>query len=186
MRPSAALEDLVEDDLVRDLAVSNFTIEQFKQYGAMEAAFSARSRILAVQNQFDILRGEHPDYPGVLDYAAKAGMSFIAYSPLAEGFLTDRYLDLSKVSKGDRIYDQGMLKELASAENVGKLQKLGELAKAYGMELSQLVLAYTLSLPGMGPLIPAASSIQQLESNAKVGQMQLSEEQLQAIRTIVN
>ena len=78
------------------------------------------------------------------------------------------------------------MKELASAENVGKLQKLGELAKAYGMELSQLVLAYTLSLPGMGPLIPAASSIQQLESNAKVGQMQLSAEQQEAVRSILS
>lgn len=182
----SALEDLVEDDLVRYLAISNFTIEQLKQYGAMEAAFSARSRILAVQNQFDVLRGEHPDYPGVLDYAAKAGISFIAYSPLAEGFLTDRYLDLSKVSKGDRIYDQGMLKELASDGNMNKLKNLGELAKVYGMELSQLVLAYTLSLPGMGPLIPAASSIQQLESNAKVGQMQLSTEQQIAVRSILS
>ena len=181
----SALEDLVEDDLVRYLAISNFTIEQFKQYSAMEAIFSARSHILAVQNQFDILRGEYPDYPGVLEYSNQVSASFIAYSPLAEGFLTDRYLDLSKVSKGDRIYDQGMLKDLASAENMGKLQKLGTLARDWELELSQLALSYTLTLPGMGPVIPAASSVKQLESNAKVGQIQLTDEQRQAIRSIV-
>lgn len=181
----SALEDLVEDDLVRYLAISNFTIEQFNQYSAMEAVFSARSRILAVQNQFDILRGEHPDYLGVLDYSEKVGASFIAFSPLAEGFFTDRYLDLAKVAKGDRIYDQGMLKDLASTGNMGKLHNLGTLAKDWGLELSQLVLAYTLTLPGMGPVIPAASNVKQLESNAKVGQMQLTEEQKQAIRSIV-
>lgn len=181
----SALEDLVEDDLVRYLAVSNFTIGQFKQYSAMESVFSARSRILAVQNQFDILRGEHPDYPGVLEYSSQIDASFIAYSPLAEGFLTDRYVDLSKVAKGDRIFDQGMLQELAFDENMNKLQKLGLLAKELGMELSQLVLAYTLTLPGMGPVIPAASSIRQLESNARVGQIQLTNDQAQAVGKIV-
>ena len=179
------MEDLVEDDLVRYLAVSNFTIEQFKQYSAMESAFSARSRILAVQNQFDILRGEHPDYPGMLEYCNQTGASFIAYSPLAEGFLTDRYLDPSKVSKGDRIFDQGMLKDLASDGNMKKLHNLGALAKEYGLELSQLALAYTLTLPGMGPVIPAASSVRQLESNARVGQVQLSDEQKLAVRIIL-
>ena len=177
----SALEDLVEDDLVRYLAISNFTIDQFKQYGTMESAFSARSRILAVQNQFDILRGEHPDYPGMLEYCNQAGASFIAYSPLAEGFLTDRYLDPSKVSKGDRIFDQGMLKDLASVENMNKLLGLGALAKEYGLELSQLALAYTLTLKGMGPVIPAASSVRQLESNARVGQIQLSNDQMKAL-----
>jgi aryl-alcohol dehydrogenase-like predicted oxidoreductase len=181
----SALEDLVGGDLVRYLAISNFTIEQYKQYSAMESVFSVRSRILAVQNQFDILRGEHPDYSGVLEYSNQAGAAFIAYSPLAEGFLTDRYLDLSKVAKGDRIYDQGMLKDLASVENMGKMQRLGGLAKDWRMELSQLALAYTLTLPGMGPVIPAASSVRQIESNAKVGQIQLSDEQKQAIHKIV-
>ena len=126
----SALEDLVEDDLVRYLAISNFTIEQFEQYRAMESAFSPRSRILAVQNQFDILRGEHPDYPGVLEYSSQIGASFIAYSPLAEGFLTDRYLDLSKVSKGDRIFDQGMLNDLASDENMKKIAEFGSAGKS--------------------------------------------------------
>jgi 1-deoxyxylulose-5-phosphate synthase len=181
----SALEDLVEDDLVRYLAVSNFTIEQLTQYSAMESSFSARSRILAVQNQYDILRGEHPDYPGMLEYCNQAGAAFIAYSPLAEGFLTDRYLDLSKVSQGDRIFDQGMLKELASVDNMKKLLNLGALSKEYGMELSQLALAYTLSLPGMGPVIPAASSVKQLESNARVGQIQLSNDQMKTIGALL-
>ena len=59
----SALEDLIEDDLVRYLAISNFSIDQFKLYQSMELAFSPRSRILAVQTQYDMLRGEHPDYP---------------------------------------------------------------------------------------------------------------------------
>lgn len=181
----SALEDLVEDDLVRYLAVSNFTIEQFKLYQSMELAFSPRSRILAVQNQYDLLRGEHPDYPGVLEFAKIIGVSFIAYSPLAEGFLTSRYLDKSKVGAGDRIYDQGMMGELATPENLKKLISLAALAEEWGIQLVQLVLAYTLSLPGMGPVIPGASTVDQLESNAAVGKINLTDSQIIRIKTII-
>jgi len=181
----SALEDLIEDDLVRYLAISNFTIDQFKLYQSMELAFSPRSRILAVQNQYDMLRGEHPDYPGVLDFTRRQGATFIAYSPLAEGFLTDRYLDRSKVGPGDRIYDQGMLNELATEENQTKLNTLAKLAKEWDMSLVQLALAYTLTVPGMGPVIPGASSMEQLEANAKVGMINLTDEQLIEIKTII-
>lgn len=181
----SALEDLIEDDLVRYLAISNFSNDQFKLYQSMELAFSPRSRILAVQNQYDMLRGEHPDYPGVLDFTRRQGATFIAYSPLAEGFLTDRYLDRSKVGPGDRIYDQGMLNELATEENLAKLNALANLAKGWDMSLVQLALAYTLSVPGMGPVIPGASSVEQLEANAKVGMITLTDEQIGEIKSLL-
>lgn len=149
----SALEDLVREDLIRYLGISNFTIDQYKVHQNMERVFSVRSRILAVQNQYDILRKEPAEYAYVLDYTRESGASFVAYSPLAEGFLTDRYLDLSKVGAGDRIHDQGMLKDLATPENMEKLRRLAALANEWEMELSQLVLAYTLTLPGMGPVI---------------------------------
>jgi len=132
-----------------------------------------------------MLRGEHPDYPGVLDFTRRQGATFIAYSPLAEGFLTDRYLDRSKVGPGDRIYDQGMLNELATEENLAKLNALAKLAESWDMSLVQLALAYTLSVPGMGPVIPGASSVEQLEANAKVGKINLTEDQLIEISKII-
>lgn len=181
----SALEDLVEDDLVRYLAISNFTVDQLRLCRSMEQVFSPRSRILAVQNQYDILRGEHPDYPGVLAFAKSEGVPFISYSPLAEGFLTSRYLEISKVGKGDRIYDQDMISELATHENMNKLKALAELSKEWDMELVQLVLAYTLSLPGMGPVIPGASTVEQLEVNAKVGNISLDETKLLNIKNIL-
>jgi aryl-alcohol dehydrogenase-like predicted oxidoreductase len=181
----SALEDLIREDLVRYLGVSNFTIEQLKKHQSMESLYSIRSRILAVQNQFDILRKESMEYPGVLDYVGNQGMDFIAYSPLAEGFLTNRYLDLKQVQAGDRIFDQGMLTSLATTENIAKLQSLDILAKEWNMEISQLVLAYTLTLPGMGPVIPAASTVTQLESNARAGKIQLTEKQCLQIKQIV-
>jgi aryl-alcohol dehydrogenase-like predicted oxidoreductase len=181
----SAVEDLVRADLVRYLGVSNFSVQQLEQHLEWENTFGARCRIIAVQNQFDVLRGEHPDYPGVRKLTQEMGAAFIAYSPLAEGFLTDRYLDLSAVSKGDRIYDQGMLTDLATPANHASLRVLAELARKWELSLSQLVLAFTLSLPGMGPVIPGASSVAQLESNAKAGSVTLTPSQIDEIKTIL-
>jgi len=181
----SAVEDLVGADLVRYVAVSNFTADQLKFSQSMERLFTSRCRVVAVQNQFDILRKEPPEYAGVLDLCRTNGAAFIAYSPLAEGFLTDRYLDLTKVGPGDRIHDQGMLAELAGDSNMNQLQNLAALARLWEMETSQLVLAYTLTLPGMGPAIPAASSVRQLESNAGAGKLRLAGEQRLQIQAIV-
>ena len=144
--------------------------------------------ICSVQNGFNIVVGEVGamlSASGVLDYCARTGKSYIAHGPLSKGLLTDRYLDRSKVGKGDRLFDEGILDEKLIPENGHKLQALAGLARQWDMEVSQLTLAYTLTLPGMGPAIPAASTVDQLESNAKVGTIELSEEQTAQIREIL-
>lgn len=191
----AAVEDLVQRDLVRYFAVSNFTVDQLKLYDAAIRSMSPRCRVVAVQNRFNLLTGETMDSPGptgklvdrtgVLDYCAKNGVSLVAWSPLAQGLLTDRYLDLSKVGAGDRLVDEGSLERVAKAETVAKQQALAGLARTWGVPLSELALAYMLALPGMGPLIPSVSSVKQLESNARAGTMTLSAEQTGAVRAIV-
>lgn len=179
-----AIEDLVKQDLVRYFAVSNFNVEQLSSYQKVQDHLSARSRILAVQNQFDILEGESASYKGVMDYTAQAGISFIAWSPMARGLLTDRYLDLTAVGPGDRLFDEGGI-EQTSESQMEKLRKLGALSREWSMELSQMVIAYMLTLPGMGPLIPSSSNVQQLESNAAAGKIILTQKQINDIKNIL-
>ena len=179
-----AIEDLVKQDLVRYFAVSNFNVEQLKSYQTVQDQLSARSRILAVQNQFDILEGETPSYKGVMEYAAKTGISYIAWSPMARGLLTNKYLDLSAVGPGDRLFDEGGI-EKTTETSMEKLRKLGALSGEWNMEISQLVIAYMLGLPGMGPLIPSSSTVKQLESNASAGRMNLTGEQISKIKEIL-
>ncbi|HHW09205.1 MAG TPA: aldo/keto reductase [Firmicutes bacterium] len=179
----AAIEDLVQRDLVRYFAVSNFTVDQLKIYRAAE--ISVRSRIVAVQNKYDILNGESAEHQGVLAYAAAHGISFVAYSPLAMGLLTERYLDPAKVGPGDRLYDQGMHDQYRNEAVRTKLEKLTQLAAGWGLSLSQLALAYMLDLPGMGPVIPSATKISQLESNAAAGRIKLDTAQKTAVLSIL-
>lgn len=176
----SAVEDLVRSGQVRYFAVSNFTVDQLELYKRASAAFSVRCRIAAVQNQFDVLDGEQKERSGVLDYCAAEGISFVPWSPLARGLLTDRYLDADKIGPGDRRFDEGDWQVDAATRD--KLGRLAALAREWGLSLSQLVMAYMLTLPGMGPLIPSSSTVSQLESNAAAGTIALEPEQLERLR----
>ena len=181
----AAIEDLVRRDVIRYFAVSNFTTEQLSIFQAVEGSTSIRCRVLAVQNQFDILQGESASQPGVLEYAARKGISFVAWSPLARGLLTERYLGLSKVGPGARLYDEGTLERDTSGPVMEKLHQLAALAHEWDLELNQLAIAYMLALPGMGPVIASVSSVEQLESNAAAGKVILSDEQKGRVKEIL-
>jgi aryl-alcohol dehydrogenase-like predicted oxidoreductase len=173
----AAVEDLVRMDLVRYFAVSNFTPDQIALYRALESSFSIRCRVAAVQNEFNILFGETPPYQGALDFAARTGVGFVAYSPLARGLLSGRYLDAARVGPGDRLYDEGTLAADASEPALARVRRLAALAGEWELEVSTLALAYTLTLPGMCAVIPGASSPRQLDANAAAGRLALSADQ---------
>ncbi|WP_276361518.1 aldo/keto reductase [Daejeonella sp. H1SJ63] len=180
-----AIEDLVKQDLIRYFAVSNASVEILKTFQAVQSQMSVRSRILAVQNQFDLLDGEAAEDRGVLNYATEQGISFIGWSPMARGLLTNRYLNPVNAGPGDRLFDEGDLKAKISPENMGKLHALAAVSDEMGVELSQLVMAYMLTMKGMGPIIPSSSSVKQLESNAAAGKIVLSEEQIEKVKAIV-
>jgi len=181
----AVIEDLVRQDLIRYFAVSNFTVDQLKAYKIFERDTSVRNRIVAVQNQFDILHGEPVSYEGVLEYASMRGISYIAWSPMAKGLLTEKYLDLTKIGPGDRLFDEGKMEEYTTRSNMEKLHRLAALSHEWGLELNQLVISYMLTLPGMGPVILSSSNVRQLESNAAAGTIVLSDEQKIRIKEIL-
>lgn len=178
-----AIEDLISLDLIRYLGVSNFNLEQLKKYSALSNKFR-RSRIQSVQNQFDILYGEDRARKGVLNYCVQNRLSFIPWSPLRGGLLTERYLDKSKVKSGDRLVDEKRLDKELSKPVLKKLTRLSALAHKWGLTLTQLILAYMLHIPGMGPIIASCSNPSQLEENAEAGKILLAPEQIAAIEKI--
>jgi len=171
-----AIEDLIAKDMVRFFAVSNFTVENLKAYQSVQKNLSVRTRITAVQNQFDILDGEPVSHRGVMEYVFEAGISFIAWSPLAKGFLSEKYLDLPRVGAGHRLFDEGASTNIKPLSRK-KIERLAVLSSKWDMTLSQLALSYMLTLPGMGPVIPSSATIAQLESNAAAAKIILSDQQ---------
>jgi aryl-alcohol dehydrogenase-like predicted oxidoreductase len=179
-----AVEDLIAQDLVRYFGVSNFSLAQLDQYRALNDRFP-RAKIQSVQNQYDILYGEDPARKGVLDCCAVNKLSFIAWSPLRGGLLSNRYLDKSKTRKGDRLVDEKRIEQELTSPVHEKLQKMAALAKSGGLTVTQLVLAYMLQIPGMGPVIAASSSPSQIKENAGAGKITLDKDQVRALRNII-
>jgi aryl-alcohol dehydrogenase-like predicted oxidoreductase len=179
-----AIEDLIRQDLVRYLGASNFSVDQLEKYAGLDE-ICRRSRVQSVQNQFDILFGEEDEKRGVLAFCALKKLSFIAWSPLRGGLLSDRYLSKAKVKKGDRLVDEGRLSSELRPAVLKKLQALSRLAGEAGLNLTQLALAYMLQLPGMGPVIAGCSTPEQLVQNAKAGRVRLEKELVESVRRVV-
>ncbi|MDN5725393.1 MAG: aldo/keto reductase [Propionibacteriales bacterium] len=173
------VEDLVSRGAVHHLGVSNVTVEQLETYLSVADGLSRRARPVAVQNRFDPIRGELN--PGVLDLCVAEGIAFVPYSPLAGGLLTDRYLDPARVGRGDRLYDEGTD---IDQDQLAKVAEVGALAEQWGHTISQVSLAWLLTLDGMGSQIPTSSTLEQLEGNAAAGRIELTEEQNAALAAL--
>jgi len=179
-----AIEDLISQDLIRYFGVSNFTVENIELYKKYSDLFK-RSKIQVVQNRYDILHKESEDFKGVLEYCVENKISFIPWGPLRQGLLTERYLDKSKVGKGDRLFDENVLDTELTSEIQDKLKSLADVAHKYDMTLQTQTIAYMLTLQAMGSMIVASSTPEQLKENAKGGKIKLNEEHIKEIEKLL-
>jgi L-glyceraldehyde 3-phosphate reductase len=101
--------------------------------------------------------------PELLDVLEKEGVGCIAFSPLAQGMLTDRYL--RGVPSGSRATEGYSLNPDTVNQNMERLRALSELARRRGQKLSQMALAWVLRDPRVTSAIVGVSSVQQLEEN---------------------
>lgn len=101
---------------------------------------------------------------GVLETAAENGVGFCAFSPLAQGLLTNRYLD--GIPTDSRVARNGFLKkEQLTDETIDKIKRLNDLALSRGETLAQMALGWLLHDKRVTTVIVGASSVQQLKDN---------------------
>ena len=102
--------------------------------------------------------------PALLDVLAEEGVGAIAFSPLAQGLLTDRYLD--GVPADSRAAHEGSFSQsLLSEANLANARGLREIARGRGQTLAQLAIAWTLRDPRVASALIGASSVAQLDDN---------------------
>jgi L-glyceraldehyde 3-phosphate reductase len=100
----------------------------------------------------------------LLDTLGELGVGCICFSPLAQGVLTDRYLD--GIPDGSRASRSGSISpDQLNEETMAKVRALNEIARERGQTLAQLALAWTLRDPRMTSTLVGASSAEQLEQN---------------------
>jgi L-glyceraldehyde 3-phosphate reductase len=118
---------------------------------------------------------------GLLDALGELGVGCIAFSPLAQGMLTDRYLDgIPKGSRAARA--ESLTPEMLSDDALGRIRALNEIAQARGQSLAQMALAWTLRDARVTSALVGASSVEQLEENiAALDRPDFSPEELAAV-----
>jgi L-glyceraldehyde 3-phosphate reductase len=123
--------------------------------------------------------------PALLDVLATEGMGCIPFSPLAQGLLTNRYLN--GIPEDARAAKNGFLKaERITPELLAKIQKLNALAQARGQSLAQMALAWTVRDPRVTTALIGASKVAQLEDNLKaLDTLDFSSDELAQIDTIL-
>ena len=118
---------------------------------------------------------------GLLDVLDEEGAGCIVFSPLAQGLLTDRYLD--GVPDGSRASRRGSLQPgMMSDENLTKVRALNDIAQGRGQTLAQLALAWTLRDERVTSALIGASSVEQLEQNVgALAGLAITDDELQEI-----
>jgi L-glyceraldehyde 3-phosphate reductase len=118
---------------------------------------------------------------GVLDACERDGLGVIVFSPLAQGLLSDRYLD--GIPEGSRAtHSMSLNRDDITDETLAQVRALNELAKQRGQSLAQMALAWTLRDPRVTSALPGASSLEQLEQNvAALDNLEFAAEELDAI-----
>jgi L-glyceraldehyde 3-phosphate reductase len=123
----------------------------------------------------------------LLDVLREDGIGCIAFSPLAQGLLTDKYL--KGIPEGSRASKaHGFLKaNNITKERLAQVRKLNDIAKARGQTLAQMAIAWVLRHPGMTSALIGASSVQQVEDNvAALDNLKFTKDELKAIDKIAS
>jgi L-glyceraldehyde 3-phosphate reductase len=119
--------------------------------------------------------------PELLDTLGELGVGCIGFSPLAQGMLTDKYLD--GIPEGSRATQHSSLSpDLLTDQAIEKIRALNEIARRRGQSLAQMSLAWTLRDPRMTSTLIGASSVEQLDDSlGALDNLDFTEEELAEI-----
>jgi L-glyceraldehyde 3-phosphate reductase len=173
-----ALDAVVRAGKALYVGISNYSAEQTDRAAAILRDLG--TPLLIHQPSYSILnRWIEKDH--LLDSLERAGAGCIAFSPLQQGLLTDRYFQ--GIPDDSRVRTSVFLNEDAlDQQTMGRLHALNDIAEGRGQSLAQMALAWALRDPRMTSLIIGASSVRQLEDNvAALGKLEFSSDELDAI-----
>ena len=176
-----ALTDIVRAGKALYVGISKYPEEAAKF--AYEYLKENKTPCLLYQGKYNIFDRE-PEKEGILKGCEENGVGFIAFSPLAQGLLTNRYLN--GIPEDSRVGRGGYLKkESLTPERLEIIRKLNEVAKRRGESLAQMSLNWILRDKRVTSVIIGASSISQLADNIKALEFPpLSQEELNEIDNI--
>lgn len=160
-----ALNQIVKSGKALYAGISNYNKEQTE--AAQKILKSMNCPFIINQRKYSILNRDI-ETDGLKDFAGKNGVGIIAFCPLAQGLLTDKYLN--GIPENSRVKTSGIfLKEKdITPELVAKLKSLNEVAASRGETLAQMSLAWVLRDSDVTSVLIGASRPEQIIENCKI------------------
>ncbi len=177
-----ALSDIVRQGKALYVGLSNYDSEGLREATAILK--ENKTPLLIVQPFYNML-DRWAETSGLLDTAKDVGAGVICFSPLAQGVLTDRYLD--GIPKDSRAARNHFLKENSITENkVNTVRKLQEVASDRGQTIAELALSWNLRKDKVTSVLIGASRKEQIIDNVKIVEhLDFTDDELSAIEHIL-
>jgi L-glyceraldehyde 3-phosphate reductase len=155
-----ALDYLVRSGRALYVGISSYQPEQTKQ--AIAILRDLGTPCLIHQPQYNMFNRWVED--GLLDVLSAEGIGCIAFSPLAQGMLTSKYLEgVPEDSRAVKLQGRFGWQERLKEENLSKVRRLNEIAQARGQTMAQMALAWVLRHPGMTSALIGTSRVAQID-----------------------
>jgi len=177
-----ALIDIVKQGKALYVGLSKYPVEKAHQACKMMAEQNVRCLIF--QDKYNLLHRKPEEKH--IEFIKNQGLGFIVFSPLAQGLLTDRYLngipDDSRAAKSHGFLQKGEVNDAV----INKIKQLAPLAAKRGQTIAQMSLAWLLNKETVTSVIIGASSVKQLKDNIKsIDNTDFTAEELKQILNII-
>ncbi|GAB6042134.1 NADP(H)-dependent aldo-keto reductase [Endothiovibrio diazotrophicus] len=185
--PSTPIDETLDalTELVREGKVGHIGISNESPWGTMRYLAAAErlglERIVSIQNPYSLLNRSF-EVAGA-EIAHREGVGLLAYSPLAFGVLSGKYLG-GEMPAGARITLFPDYTRYSNEQGVTATSAYVTLAREHGLDPAQMALAYVNSRPFVTANIIGATTVEQLEGNIASVDLELTEEVLEAIEAI--
>ncbi|KFN89264.1 oxidoreductase ion channel [Tetragenococcus muriaticus PMC-11-5] len=169
----ATLKELKEQGKIKAIGVSNFTLDQLKEA-------NKNGDIDVFQGQYSLLHREAENE--LFPYLKENGIIFIPYFPLASGLLAGKYSEEDTFD--DLRADSEDFQGENFKQNLIKVDELRPIAQKHQVDVANVVLAFYLNLPVIDAIIPGAKRPEQLDSNLKTMNVNLTEADIEKINAV--
>lgn len=176
-----ALGDAVKAGKIRAIGLSNETAWGTMQFLDL-AERHGLPRVASVQNEYNLLYRPHDADFAELSHHEQVGL--LAYSPLAAGLLTGKYLDGAKPA-GSRAAANGDLGGRLTQHQEPAVRDHVAVARKHGLDPAQMALAYCLTRPFMTSVIIGATTMEQLQTDIGAKDVELGDDVLRDIRAVI-
>lgn len=172
-----ALSDLVREGKIRSIGLSEVSAETLRRAHAVHP-------VSAVQTEYSLWT-RNPEI-AVLDACREIGCAFVAFSPLARGFLTGKLTDVSNLDSKDIRRSMPRFEPETYAKNLALLPPYLEVARDVGCTPAQLALAWLLHKAEHIVPIPGTTRIDHLEENLGAAEVTIGHEAMARLEELVN